>query len=146
MNTYRFAELHVGMDAEFNPQARGGGISPISDNDLECFRKLTGDISPIHVDETYAIERGYRGKVCYGMLTSALYSTLVGVYLPGKYALFQEAHIFMTKPVYIGDCLTVKGKIIEINEPLKRVTIKARILRDNGETVSRATLEVGVAE
>lgn len=25
MNTYRFAELHVGMDAEFNPQARGGG-------------------------------------------------------------------------------------------------------------------------
>lgn len=80
------------------------------------------------------------------MLVSAFYSTLIGVYLPGKNALFQEVHISMTKPVYIGDRLTVKGKITELNEPLKRVTIKAKVLNQNGKTVSRATLEAGVAK
>jgi len=118
----------------------------ISQNTLDMFRDLTGDISSIHVDERYARERGYEGRVCYGMLTSAFYSTLVGVYLPGKYALFQEAHISMTKPVYIGDRLSVTGKITELHEQLKRVTIKARIRNQKGETVSRATLVAGVSE
>lgn len=52
----------------------------------------------------------------------------------------------MTKPVYVGDRLTVTGKVKELNEALKRVTIKARIRNQNGETVSRAILEVGVSE
>ena len=118
----------------------------VSQEDFDRFRIMTGDESPIHVDESYARERGFAGKVCYGMLVSAFYSTLIGVYLPGKNALFQEAHISMAKPVYVGDKLTVKGRIIGLNETLRRVTVKARIVRDDGETVSRATLEAGVAE
>ena len=52
----------------------------------------------------------------------------------------------MAKPVYIGDRLSVTGKITELNEALKRITIKARIRNQKGETVSRATLAVGVSE
>lgn len=139
MNEYKFSDLYVGMEASLEPIC-------IKSENMDIFCSLTGDISPIHIDESYAIERGFPGRVCYGMLISAFYSTLIGVYLPGKYALFQEAHISMTKPVYIGDSLTVKGKIVELNEALKRVTTKARILNQKGEMVSRATLEAGVAE
>ena len=167
MNAYRFSDLKLGMTEEFCTAAvRGGGggctqhgdnrLRPcreageypleISRESLDLFRDLTGDISPIHTDGDYARERGFAGRVCYGMLTSAFYSTLVGVYLPGKYALFQEAHISMAKPVYIGDRLSVTGKITELNEALKRITIKARIRNQKGETVSRATLAVGVSE
>lgn len=160
MNEYTFADLKLGMTEEFHTtDVCSGGAAVCGDTDgetgvpleisrksMELFRDLTGDISPIHIDEAYARERGFAGRVCYGMLTSAYYSTLVGVYLPGKYALFQEAHISMAKPVYIGDRLSVTGKITELNEALKRVTIKARIRNQQGETVSRATLAVGVAE
>ena len=164
MNAYRFSDLKLGMTEEFcTAEVRGGGGAAvcntetdtcaqgaypleISRESLEMFRDLTGDISPIHIDESYARERGFAGRVCYGMLISAFYSTLVGVYLPGKYALFQEAHISMAKPVYIGDRLSVTGKITELNEALKRITIKARIRNQKGETVSRATLAVGVSE
>lgn len=169
MNEYKFSDLKLGMTEEFHTaKVLRGGASvsdmetaserpagmpakddlplEITQSSLDTFRDLTGDISPIHIDEQYAKERGYEGRVCYGMLTSAFYSTLVGVYLPGKYALFQEAHISMTKPVYIGDQLSVTGKITELNESLKRVTIKARIRNQKGETVSRATLAVGVSE
>lgn len=167
MNTFKFADLKIGMTEEFHTESvHGGGAAvhtvetdaledtggevgvplEISQERLDLFRDLTGDISPIHIDEDYARERGFAGRVCYGMLTSAFYSTLVGVYLPGKYALFQEAHISMAKPVYIGDRLSVTGEITELNEALKRVTIKARIRNQRGETVSRATLAVGVSE
>lgn len=147
MNAYRFSDLAVGMEVSFDClEDIGGGHIEITPSAYEAFRTLSGDVSPIHVDEAYAKERGFRGTVCYGMLVSAYYSTLVGVYLPGKYALFQEAHISMTKPVYAGDRLTVTGKVKELNDALKRVTIKARIRNQDGETVSRATLEVGVSE
>ncbi len=147
MNEHRFSDLRIGMEAEFDRIAvRGGAHITITAKSLEDFRELTGDVSPIHVDESYAAERGFSGRVCYGMLVSAFYSTLIGVYLPGKNALLQEAHISMTKPVYIGDRLTVKGRITGLNEALKRVTVKAKIVRDGGETVSRAILEAGVAE
>lgn len=164
MNEYTFADLRLGMREEFHTQnVRRGGVSvcdsetngltdeeeyplEISGDSLERFRDLTGDISPIHVDERYARERGFAGRVCYGMLTSAFYSTLVGVYLPGKYALFQEARISMAKPVYIGDRLSVTGEVSGLDETFKRVTIKARIRNQRGETVSRATLVAGVSK
>lgn len=149
MKDYRFSDLEVGMEAEFRCIPDGqGGYRPLaaSQENLDWFRDMTGDGSPIHVDEAYARERGFAGKVCYGMLVSAFYSTLIGVYLPGKRALFQEAHISMVKPVYVGDRLTVRGRITGLNEALKRVTVKAKIVRDDGETVSRARLEAGVAE
>lgn len=147
MNTYRFSDLVVGMEVSFDRlENEGEDYIEITPAQYEAFRLLTGDVSPIHVDEAYARERGFGGAVCYGMLVSAYYSTLVGVYLPGQYALLQEAHISMTKPVYAGDRLTVTGTVKELNAALKRVTIRARIRNQDGETVSRATLEVGVSE
>ena len=145
MNEYRFDDLLVGMKVSFDHLERGG-IIEITPSSLEKFQELSGDISPIHVDERYARDRGFHGLVCYGMLVSSFYSTLVGTYLPGKYALLQKAQISMTNPVYIGDRLTVTGTVKALHTSLKLVTIKAWIHNQNGETVSRATLEVGVSE
>lgn len=61
----------------------GGGDIEITPSSYELFRALSGDVSPIRVDESYAKTRGFDGVVCYGMLISAFYSTLVGTYLPG---------------------------------------------------------------
>lgn len=113
---------------------------------LDVFKDLTGDISPCHVDEKFAIFKGFKGKVSYGMLSASFYSTLVGVFLPGKYALFQKANIDFCKAVYIGDTLTVSGKITEMSVAVKQITIKAEIRNQNGEKVSKAILEVGITE
>jgi 3-hydroxybutyryl-CoA dehydratase len=110
------------------------------------FLDLTGDNSPCHVDGAFAREKGFKDRLVYGMLTASFYSTLVGVYLPGKYALFQEAHIDFRDPVYIGASLTVKGKITEINLALTRIYIKAEIRNQSGKKVSNASLAVGLTE
>lgn len=145
MNEYRFADLFVGMDMSFD-HLENGEVIEITQSTFVKFRELSGDISPIHVDEDYAKERGFCGRVCYGMLVASFYSTLVGTYLPGRYALLQEAKISMVRPVYVGDRLNVTGIVKELHAVLKRVTIKAHIRNQKGEIVSRATLEVGMSE
>jgi 3-hydroxybutyryl-CoA dehydratase len=140
-NEARLGDLLVGQEVSFPEE----GL-PVTAEMQHLFLGLTGDNSPCHMDEGFAIEKGFRGRLVYGMLTASFYSTLVGVYLPGKYALFQEAHIDFCSPVYTGDTLTVKGKITEIDPVLKRVYIKAEIRNQSGKKVSKASLAVGLTE
>ena len=100
---------------------------------MELFQEVNGD------------------KIVYGMVQASFLSTLVGVYLPGKYCLFETVDaLYFKKPVYIGDVLTVSGKVIgkvDISEEGPQrgtVSIKADIRNQNGEKVSLGKLTVGV--
>ena len=139
-NDFRFADLKIGQS-----ETLGEGIN-VTVEMLQAFKNLSGDVSPCHVDEEFATSKGFKGQVVYGMLSASFYSTLVGVFLPGKYALFQKADIDFSKPVYVGDTLTVSGKITEMSEAVRQITIKAEIRNQNGERVSKARLEVGLTE
>ena len=89
---------------------------------------------------------GYRDRLVYGMLTASFYSRLVGVYLPGEKCLFRECDVQWPLPVYVGDRLTVVGKVKEVDERMQIIKIKAFIHNQNGEKVSRANLTVGVLD
>lgn len=138
MNHYTFSELTEGLSAEFTVT--------VTEKMHQSFTELTGDVNPMHMTDEYARTQGYEAKLVYGMLTASLYSTLVGVYLPGEYCLFHEVHTTFNAPVYVGDTLTISGKIIELHEGFKRAKIKAQVVNQKGKKVSRATLTVGVSK
>ena len=138
MNEYNFLDLKVGLEKSF---------SVVVDSlKMEIFLEISGDINPLHLDSEYAKEKSFNGRVVYGMLTSSFYSTLVGVYLPGKYCILQGMNIQFSKPVYIGDVLKIYGKISYINEAYKQIEIKAFITNQNDEQVSKATIKTGVID
>ena len=110
----------------------------------ELFTAMTGDINPMHLDQDFAVSEGYRDRLVYGMCTASFYSTLVGVYLPGRYCLFHECDTVFPSPVYIGDILTVTGTVREVDRTFRRIHIKASITNQDGVKVSRAKLTVGV--
>jgi 3-hydroxybutyryl-CoA dehydratase len=64
------------------------------------------------------------------MLTSSLYSRLVGVYLPGKYALLQGIDLDFSSPCHAGERLHVAGEVVFLNEAYQRFEIKATIRKD----------------
>lgn len=132
MNYYSIDELEVGKEEKFTVY--------ITEDMQKSFMMLTGDINPMHLDEEYAKENGFHNRIVYGMLTASFYSTLAGVYLPGKRCLLLECNAAFKKPVYIGDKLTITGQIKEKDERLNRVIIKAYITNQNGIKVSRATM------
>lgn len=137
MREYQLSDIKIGMTEEFKVQ-----IIEKMQND---FREITGDINPMHSDETFAKEKGFENKLVFGMLTASFFSTLVGVYLPGKNCLFQECKdIRFSSPVFVGDELTVKGEVIEIDDRFQRITIKATIRNQNQKKVCSGKLIAGV--
>ena len=137
MNSYTLAELRPGMTESFTVT--------VTEEKMELFRQLSGDESPIHIDAEYAQQRGYPGRVCYGMLGASFFSTLAGVYLPGEHCLLHRVESKFAKPVFVGDTLTVTGVVDEVNETFSEITIKASITNQNGKKVTRGIIKAGVA-
>jgi len=135
MNEYRWTDLHVGMKHEFS--------AVFTAADATVFAGISGDVNPLHTNAAYAESAGFAGPVLFGMLTSSLYSQLVGVYLPGKFALLQGMDIDFNTPCFAGDVLTVAGEIAFMSEAFKRFEIKASIRKQDRKLVSKATIRVG---
>jgi len=138
MNSYKFHEIHVGLEESFEVT--------ITQEMMDKFLDISGDINPLHVDEEYAKQKGFKSTVVYGLLSSSFYSTLAGVHLPGKYCILQGADIQFSSPVFVGDTLTISGKISYINEAYKQLEIKAIIRNQDNKKVSKATLKTGLID
>lgn len=138
MNEYTYEEITVGQKESFEVT--------VTDEMMASFCELTGDINPLHNDSDYAVSKGHPGRVVYGMLTGSLLSTFAGVYLPGKRSLIQEVKIKFSKPVYIGDTLTVEGVVEEKHDSYSLIIIKVTIKNQKGEKVCRARMQVGVED
>lgn len=137
MNTYRWSELRVGLAHSFSVQ--------LTPEMMQDFLRLSGDTNPLHLDPAFARESGFPGVVGYGMLTSSLYSRMVGVYLPGRFCLLHGIQVDFSNPAYVGDQLTVEAEIVHLNDAFRRIEIKASI--ENGEKViSKAKIRVGLNE
>ena len=136
MNDFSYEDISVGQKESFSKK--------ITAEMMDAFRKISGDENPLHTDEDFAKEHGFPGRVVYGMLTSSLYSCMGGVYIPGKRCLLHSVHADFLKPVFVGDTLTVEGKVTEKHDSVRQIVIKAVIRNQEGVKVSRATIEAGV--
>ncbi len=135
MNEYRFEDLRIGKEEYFTVT--------VTEEMMKQFMDLSGDVNPLHTDDDFAVEQGYREKVVYGLLTTSFISKLIGVLLPGKYCLLQGIDVKYTKPVYAGDILIVKGIIDELHESVRRASIKVEIINQDEKKVVKGKVEVG---
>ena len=136
MNTYTYDEIETGQKESFTVD--------ITEEMLDTFRGLTGDINPLHNDDDYAIGKGYEGRVAYGMLTASFMSTLAGVYMPGERSLIKEIHIKFTKPVFPGDRLEITGEVTEKHDGFNMIVLKVTIKNGKGEKVLRGSMDIMV--
>ena len=84
-----------------------------------------------------------RAHAAFGMLTASFYSTVAGMYLPGKYSLIHSFdEISFMKPVFVGDELTVTAEVIDKDEALKMIRLKIIIKNQDNKKVSRAKMKV----
>lgn len=138
MNSYKYEDLYVGLQESFQVT--------ISEQMLQDFASITGDVNPLHCDQDFARKMGYENKVTYGMLTASFLSTLAGVYLPGKYSLIYEVDTKFLHPVMIGDTLEMKGIVEELNDTFRMFVMKVQIVNQNGKKVLKGKMKVGVLD
>ena len=138
MNEYTIEEIQVGMSASFKKQ--------ITKEMEDSFRVITGDENPLHKEDDFALEisgGNFKGHAAFGMLTASFYSTVAGMYLPGKYSLIHSFdEISFMKPVFVGDELTVNAEVIDKDEALKMIRLKIIIKNQDNKKVSRAKMKV----
>ena len=138
MNNYNINEIYVGLKETFNVI--------VNQEMVDLFVSLCGDINPLHTDSAYAQSKGFLNKIVHGLLSSTFYSKLVGVYLPGKNALLHGIDVAFRKPVYVGDKLSVTGKVSYINLAYKQIEIDAFIENQNYIKVSKAKIKTGLID
>ena len=112
---------------------------------VDRFAALSGDYSPLHVDEEFARGRGFRNRVVHGVLMTALLSRLVGVHFPGEKALIQSINARFLNPAYIGDRVRVEASIDQVSEAARTIVLKAVI--ENAETkqvLVKGKIQVGL--
>jgi len=131
---YSFDEMDIGLKHYFEV---------IIDEELEeNFAKISGDFNPLHMDEQYAKETKFGKRVCHGMLLASFFSRLVGMYLPGKNALYFSQDLNFVGPCFIGDKITVQGEVIEKSEATRIIKLKTTIKNQYEKSLVEGTAQV----
>lgn len=99
----------------------------VTEDDLTKFADISGDYNPLHLDQNYAAETEFKGRVVYGMFLGALVSRLIGMELPGKKALLIRECLEFKKPARIGDKLLIKGKVVFKSEASRIIELAIEI-------------------
>lgn len=96
----------------------------VTDRDISLFAEVSTDHNPVHLDEDYAQDTIFQGRVAHGMLTAALISAVIGEQLPGHGAVYLGQSLKFMAPVRPGDTVYAEVKVTAIDHAKRRVTLE----------------------
>lgn len=96
----------------------------ITDQDIALFAQVSTDHNPVHLDEDYARDTLFQGRIAHGMLTASLISAVIGEELPGHGTVYLSQSLRFMAPVRPGDLVTAEVKVTAIDHGRRRVTLE----------------------
>ncbi|KPV64541.1 MAG: bifunctional aldehyde dehydrogenase/enoyl-CoA hydratase [Candidatus Bathyarchaeota archaeon BA1] len=88
----------------------------ITEADIVNFAGVSGDFTPLHMDEEFAKQGPFGRRVAHGLLTLAVTIGLwmkMGIFEGTIAAFYGMDRLRFTKPVYIGDTIRARVRITE---------------------------------
>src|SRR5690606_18698073 len=86
-----------------------------------------------HLDDSYAQDTIFQGRIAHGMLTAGLISAVIGEQLPGHGTVYLGQSLKFMAPVRPGDRVTAEVTVMAIDHAKRRVTLET--LASVGKTV-----------
>ncbi len=96
-------DLGVGHRFEFT--------KTISEADVDSFAAASGDTNPLHLDDEFAEDTRFRGRIAHGTLVGGLISAALAR-VPGL-VIYLSQDLEFHSPVRIGDRVTAECEIVE---------------------------------
>ncbi len=113
----------------------------VTDEDIEMFAKVSTDHNPVHLDDSYAQDTIFEGRIAHGMLTAGLISAVIGEQLPGHGTIYMGQTLKFLAPVRPGDMVVAEVEVIGIDIAKRRVQLDCRCLVDGKKVlVGEATV------
>mgnify|MGYP001210774121 CR=1 FL=1 len=98
----------------------------VTDRDIELFAEVSTDRNPVHLDDDYARDTIFEGRIAHGMLTAGLISAVIGEQLPGHGTVYLGQSLKFMAPVRPGDLVTAEVTVLTIDHAKRRVTLETR--------------------
>lgn len=106
----------------------------VTDEDIRMFAEVSTDHNPVHMDDAYAQDTIFAGRIAHGMLTAGLISAVIGEQLPGHGTVYMSQTLKFLAPVRPGDQVFAEVEVIGIDHARRRVRLDCRCLV-NGKKV-----------
>jgi acyl dehydratase len=123
--------MHVGLEAEPRP------FGPMTRQMFVRYSGASGDLNPMHYDDTFATAAGYPSVFAQGMLSAGLLSTFATDWL-GAHNVRRFAVRFRDQ-VWPGDVLTCTGTVVALEND--RATVDLVATRQTGGVAMTARAE-----
>lgn len=120
-------QLKIGDAAEF--------AKTVTETDIYLYAGITGDFNPAHVNEAYAKNTFFKTRIAHGMLTAGFISAIIANQLPGPGTIYLNQDLSFLAPVHIGDTITARVEILEIDPVKNRVRLKTACSNQDGVKV-----------
>ncbi|MYM54968.1 MaoC family dehydratase [Thalassovita mangrovi] len=108
----------------------------VTDEDIEMFAKVSTDHNPVHLDDDYARDTIFSGRIAHGMLTAGLISAVIGEQLPGHGTIYMGQTLKFLAPVRPGDMVTAEVEVIDIDFTKRRVKLDCRCMVDGKKVLA----------
>ena len=122
-----YADLRIGDTAEFR--------TIVTLQMIDAFGALSGDLNPLHMDQSYAEHTEFHGRVAHGMFAGMWFSRLIGMHIPGLNALYLSQEIRFHKPLMPGKSFIVRGEVIQKSDALQVITMLTRVIEQGSGIV-----------
>ena len=106
----------------------------ITDRDIEQFAEISTDHNPVHLDNEYARDTIFEGRIAHGILTAGLVSAVIGEQLPGHGTIYMSQNLKFLAPVRPGDLVYAEVKVVDMVIDKRRVKLDCRC-EVNGKNV-----------
>ena len=124
MNGFTIDQLKMGQTASFS--------KTITEYDVYTFAGVTGDLNPAHINEEFARQTQFHGRIAHGMLSAGLISAVIGMQLPGPGTIYLGQELSFRSPVHIGDTITATVTVRSLNLERNRAELDTVCTNQDG--------------
>jgi len=129
-----FDEMRVGDSASLQ--------RTLTERDIQLFAVMSGDVNPAHVDPEYAKKSLFHEVIAHGLWGGSLISTVLGTLYPGPGTVYIDQTLHFSRPVTLGDTLTVSVTVKEKFDRTRHVVLDCKCVNQDGRTVISGLAEV----
>lgn len=102
--------------------------------EVDQFGHLSGDLNPLHMDDTFAARSPFGRRVVHGLFTGALVST-AHTQLTGPGYAYVGQELKFLGPVFIGDMVQVEVTVVGKKEAKRILILDTVVSNQDGKKV-----------
>jgi len=100
--------------------------------EVDAFVALSGDDNPLHLDDAFARQHGFKSRVVHGMLVASFLSRVLGTVLPGPGVLWLSQSMRFQQAVYVGETIEITVTISHKSESLRTLVLETIVKTESG--------------